>query len=321
MKSLLLVPALCALVAGTAYGLGAEPPATLASPPQPAPPSPSAPRPVSYEESEEVAPYVLRDSEVRSIRSEALGRSYKVQVKLPPGYSAAENSDHRYPVIYFNDATYTWLTATGVTIFPFHTGVFEKAILVGISHAQGEGSQLSRTRDYTPSDDPGTRFNSGGARHYLTFLKDELLPFVEMRYRADPDRRILSGVSYGGLFGVYALIEEPGLFSDYILTSPSLWHNNEIIFEMEKAAADAGRELRGRVYFATGETEVPEISPGFDDMVGQQRTFAAQLRARGYPNLEVRDEIIEDGTHLSTYPIGLTRALRWLLPGKNPYHG
>lgn len=268
---------------------------------------------------EPTSPYVLNDSYVTLLHSEKLGRAYKLQIKLPPSYGAAENLNRRYPVIYFNDATYCWLTAVGVTIFPFHTDVFEEAILVGLSHAQGENSRKSRTRDYTPTDDPGTMFPSGGAREYLTFLKDEVLPFVEKNYRADPERRMLSGVSYGGLFGAYALLEEPGLFHDYILTSPSLWHNKEIMFAMEEAVAKSGKELSGRVYFATGEAEVPSISPGFRDMVGQQQAFAAKLRSRGYTNLEVRDEVMEGGTHLTTYPIGLTRALRWLLPGKNPY--
>ncbi|MEL6362868.1 MAG: alpha/beta hydrolase-fold protein [Pseudomonadota bacterium] len=269
----------------------------------------------------EAAAYVLSDSEVRTIESESLGRRYKLQIKLPPGYNAEKNVDRKYPVIYFNDATYTWLTAVGVTIFPFHTDVFEKAILVGISHAVGEKSQLSRTRDYTPTDAPDTRYKSGGARQYLTFLKEEVLPFVEATYRADPDRRMLSGVSYGGLFGAYALLEEPGLFHDYILTSPSLWHNKQVMFDLEDAFAASGKQLTGRVYFATGEAEIPTVSPGFYDMVGQQGAFAEKLRSRGYKDFEVRDEVIEGGTHLTTYPIGLTRALRWLLPGNEPYHG
>jgi len=271
------------------------------------------------DETASIPPYVLRDSEVRLIHSAKLGRSYRLQIKLPPRYGTPEKAGHRYPVIYFNDATYTWLTAVGVTIFPFHTEVFEEAILVGISHAVGERSQLSRTRDYTPTDDPGTRFPSGGARDYLIFMEEEVLPFVETNYRADPDRRILSGVSYGGLFGAFTLFGKPGLFDDYILTSPSLWHNSRVMFEIEEAFAASGKELSGRVYFATGEAEIPSVSPGFPDMVGQQRDFAQRLRSRGYPELEVRDEIMEGGTHLTTYPIGLTRALRWLLPGEKPY--
>ena len=79
--------------------------------------------------------------------------------------------------------------------------------------------------------------------------------------------------------------------------------------------------MSGRVYFATGETETPSKGSGRCDMVGQQILFAQRLRSRGYTNLVVKDEVIESGTHLTTYPIGLTRALRWLLPGQKPYGG
>ena len=56
-------------------------------------------------------------------------------------------------------------------------------------------------------------------------------------------------------------------------------------------------------------------------MVGHQQAFAEKLRSRGYEGLEVQNEIVEGGTHLTTYPIGLTHALRWLLTGNKHYHG
>ncbi len=132
---------------------------------------------------------------------------------------------------------------------------------------------------------------------------------------------MLVGQSYGGLFGIFALLEEPGLFQDYVLTSSSIWHDNKVLFEMEEDAAKKGKELSGRVYFAIGETETPAINGGRHDMVGQQTAFAHRLRSRGYTDLIVRDEIIKEGTHLTTFPIGLTRALRWLIPGDKPFGG
>lgn len=259
--------------------------------------------------------------ETRTLHSEALGRSYDLFVKLPPGYQATENASQLYPVIYVNDGYYCWVTAVGVVQAPFHMGGYEKAILVGLSYAKGEGGMRSRTRDMTPTKDDNWKLETGGARDYLTLFKDEIIPFLERAYRVDSDRRVLVGQSFGGLFGVYALIEEPGLFQDYILTSPSLWFDNEIMFELEENAAKAGRSLSGRVYFATGETETPTNGVARNDMVGQQKAFVKRLRSRGYEDLEIRDEIMEGGTHLTTFPIGFTKALRWLLPGNNIYGG
>lgn len=267
------------------------------------------------------APYEITGSEVREISSEKLGRTYELYVKLPRGYDDEANKDHRYPVIYLNDAGYCWVTAVGVTSAPFNHGGYEKAILVGLSYAKDENAGDSRTRDLTPFKATGWRRETGGAKAYLDFLKDDVLPFVEAHYRADPKRRMLVGQSFGGLFGAYALIEEPGLFHDYILTSPSLWQNEKEMFAFEEDAFNAGRKLKGRVYFATGHTETPAINGRRHDMSGQQTAFAKALRARGYEELEVRDELLDGGTHLTTFPIGLTRALRWLLPGDDVYSG
>lgn len=268
------------------------------------------------------APYEIPGSEVRTLRSVRLGRSYDIYVKLPPGYGDAANAERQYPVIYLNDGTYAFQTASGVTHAPMGHGGFEHAILVGLSYAKGEDGAISRRRDFTPTKNPAyPKGTTGGARDYLTFLRDGVIPFVEREYRADPARRVLAGQSYGGLFGAYALFAEPGLFQSYLLTSPSLWFHNLAIFDMEEEFARLHDALPAQVYFAIGETETPAINGGKNDMVGQQRRFIELLRKRGYEGLVVRDEVIGGGTHLTTFPIGLTRGLMWIIPGPTPYGG
>jgi uncharacterized protein len=265
--------------------------------------------------------YEMPDSAVHEIRSDKLGRSYDLYVRTPPEYSSEANALRRYPVIYINDAHYTFQTAAGVTLSPMRHGGVEPAILVAISYAKGEGGADSRGRDLTPTPNSSRPDKSGGARAYLTFIKDEVIPFVEAAYRADPARRTLTGQSYGGLFGAFALFEEPGLFADYILTSPSLWYGDGVMFDLEAEFARTHTALPARVFFAIGETETPAINGGEYDMVGDQKRFADQLRARNYEGLTVRDEVVEGGTHLTTFPIGLLRGLMWQLPGPKPYGG
>lgn len=270
----------------------------------------------------ETPAYEVLNSEVRTLPSAILGRSYDLFIRLPPGYHAPENADRVYPVLYLNDGNYCFLTAAGVTIAPMNHGGYAHAILVGLSYAHGETGVASRGRDLTPTRNPAfTAYETGGAREYLTYFRDEIIPFIETEYRADPSHRILSGQSFGGLFGTYALLNEPGLFHDYLLTSPSLWFHNELLFRMEVEFAETHTTLPARVFFATGETETPAINGKQNDMVGQQTRFAEQLRSRNYEGLVVRDEIVPGGTHLTTFPIGLTRGLIWFLPGENPYGG
>lgn len=263
--------------------------------------------------------YEMPDSEVVTITSPVLGRTYELFVRLPPGYADAENAGRRYPVVYLNDAHGTFQIAAGLTASPMRHGGFEPLIVVGVSYAEGDVGAASRNRDLTPTQNASGNV-TGGARAYLTFMKDEVIPLVERTWRADPARRVLAGQSYGGLFGAYALLEEPGLFADYILTSPSLWYDKGVMFRMEAEAAKAGRELTGRVFFAIGETETSTVNGGYD-MVADQKRFAEALRSRGYQELIVRDTVVEGGTHLTTFPIGLLRGLMWLAPGPKPYGG
>ncbi|MEL6362109.1 MAG: alpha/beta hydrolase-fold protein [Pseudomonadota bacterium] len=152
-------------------------------------------------------------------------------------------------------------------------------------------------------------------------MRDGIIPFIDKEFRADPDRRVLVGQSYGGLFGVFALLEEPGLFSDYILTSPSLCFGQKAIFDMEAEAAAEQRPLSGKVYFATGETEQPNFHGGRIDMVADQASFADILASRNHSGLSLKYDTIEDGTHQTTFPIGFTRGMLWILPGDDPYNG
>ncbi|MEL6791337.1 MAG: alpha/beta hydrolase-fold protein [Pseudomonadota bacterium] len=269
-----------------------------------------------------IAEFEITGSEVRTIESAVLDRTYDLYKKLPPGYTSLENEDRQYPVIFFNDGGYNWLTAVGATRAPFSLGGYEPAILIGLSYAKGERGVASRVRDYTPADNPEwTRFETGGAADYLTFLKEEVIPFIDSEYKTDPDRRTIVGHSLGGLFGAYVLLTEQGLFSDYILSSPSLLFHNQVIYDMEAEIATTDADIRGRVFISVGSTETPDVNGGKNDMVGQTKSFAEVLRSRGYDNLQVKDVVHEDGTHLTSYPSALVEALQWMLPGENIYGG
>ena len=256
--------------------------------------------------------FEIPNSQVHTIHSKVLNRIYDLYVKLPPGYKAPKNKNRSYPSIYLNDGPDTFQVASGVTHLPMNSGRFKPSILVGISFAQGENGMHSRVRDLTPvSDKSWVKFETGEALSYLTFIETEVIPFIETHYRATPSQRTLAGQSLGGSFGVLALLTKPQLFENYILTSPSLWIHDSYLFELEKQYAAKNTDLKANIYFATGAMETPAIS-GNNDMVGLQNAFVAKLRSRNYPCLEVKDDIIEDAYHETTFPIGFTKGALWL---------
>lgn len=70
--------------------------------------------------------------------------------------------------------------------------------------------------------DPGAA--ASGADRYLTFVVDELMPFIHRRYPVLDGPRFtgFGGSSYGAVSVLYAVMSRPGVFGRVLLESPSV---------------------------------------------------------------------------------------------------
>jgi uncharacterized protein len=155
------------------------------------------------------------------IRSRALGETRVIDVSLPPGY--AGDSTRRYPVVVVLDGDFEQQVAAATAQFYAGTGQIPDVIVVGVRN-------VDRGRDFTPAlrpdfPSPPEIARAGGADNFLSFVGDELLPYIDHHYRTAP-LRVLIGHSLGGLFAIYTLGHRPGLFTGYIVMEPSVWWNN-----------------------------------------------------------------------------------------------
>lgn len=267
------------------------------------------------------APYEVLGSQVWDVPDPASGREYQVFVQLPPSYAA--EPDRRYPVLFVTDADYAFpiIRQLGRRLNLDGPAV-EEFILVGLSYAQGDNGAASRNRDYTPTANGPRRASStehGGGPAYQAYLKTQVLPFMDARFRTDPSRRILLGHSYGALLGLQILFTEPELFSGYALGSPSIWFDQRHVLKMEADYAARRTDLDADVFIYIGEFEghgpTPQHTTG-PDMVADVATLEATLRSRNYPRLTLGSEVLNDEDHLSVAPRGFTRALFALLPAR-----
>ena len=276
-------------------------------------------------------PYVLKDTEVRTLHAAHLARDYELYVSLPPSYGTGQRS---YPVVFVTDAPYAFpLTRSIAARVTGHSRELPEFILVGLGYARGDTGEFSRRRDYTPSahgdraatsDMPGRAAVYGEAEGYRRFVADDVFPFIASHYRADMTRKVFAGHSYGSLFGTYVMLTSPEMFDGYVLGSPSLWFDDYLLLARERAFAGAHRDLRARVYLGAGEFEAlsPKGRPHDPryntdrDMVADTQAFARVLASRRYPGLKVRSDVIAGEDHLTVAPALMTRGLIWTLGGK-----
>lgn len=203
------------------------------------------------------APYEVVGSEVWNVPDPVSGRTYQVFVALPASY--ADSSARRYPVLYVTDADYAFPLARQIgRRLNVEGPKLEEFILVGLSYSVGDEGMPSRRRDYTPtpngpSSAPADAVH-GGAAPYITYLREQALPFVAGRYRTDESRRLLLGHSYGALLGTQILFTDPGMFAGYIMGSPSFWYDRNVMSRFEKDYAGSHNDLKASVY-------MPSIGP------------------------------------------------------------
>jgi predicted alpha/beta superfamily hydrolase len=156
------------------------------------------------------------------VPSKRLGEDRRINVYLPPGYTGGAAT---FPVLYMPDGgveeDFPHVTATVERLIA--EGAIRPLVVVGIENTE-------RRRDLTgPTEVASDREIAprvGGSEAFRGFLRDELLPLIEARYRVTGERGII-GESLAGLFVVEVFARDPDLFRHAIALSPSLWWNGE----------------------------------------------------------------------------------------------
>lgn len=162
-------------------------------------------------------PTALRGSSFR-IQSPTIGRGFDIYVRLPPDY---DPDGPAYPVIYVLDGDSLFPILAANHLFLHYDDGLPEAVIVGIAYGGFDPSVNRRNIDFqTPGE--GVPEGEAGAEAFLTFLRDELMPAIEGRFRVDPERRVLFGQSRGGAMVLYSAVRDPDLFWGRIASNPSL---------------------------------------------------------------------------------------------------
>lgn len=243
------------------------------------------------------SPVTIAQSELHQLDSKLVGQRYQVKVRLPEAYP---DTGDAYPVLYLLDGDHIFAMATDIVQYLVYGGHVPDLVIVSTAYGSKRtpdfGGTNMRNRDLLPFAIEGVPDERAGARDYLAFLEQELMPFAESRYRIDPSHRVLAGYSFGALFVLYALFAKPGLFAAYLAADSFA----EQLWDYEDAFARDGAFPPTRLCLASRADHDADLEP-----------LAERLAGRGHAGLSVSHTRLEGGAegHFLVPGEALTRCL------------
>lgn len=190
--------------------------------------------------------------------SAVLKEKRTITVQLPKSYATQPNK--KYPVIYRLDGKENLPLISSVLARLQEVNAAPEVIIVAIENTD-------RMRDLYPTinqEPQGPVGIGGGAAKFLSFIKSELIPFVDNKYRTH-DFRVIAGASAGGVFVLYALQTEPGLFQAHVAYSPAVWWDYGAQAKSTKEFVSKTKQLDNYLYLNIGE-ESGFMRERYDDM-------------------------------------------------------
>ncbi len=208
------------------------------------------------------------------------GTRYRLDIHLPEGYDSGKPGG--YPLLLYTDAAYM---KSDVRKALKSKDLENKLIAVGIGYEE----KNRRTEDLSPT--ATALSGTGNADAFAGFIEEEVLEYLRTRYAVSntPEALTFCGHSLGGLFGTYLFLKKPGLFSGYLLISPSLMWDEQAIFEIESAARLQSAVPEARVFIAAGSLE----TGGFHTT----RRHLTGLFEKYYPNVNWQEKVYRNKDH------------------------
>ncbi len=227
-----------------------------------------------------------------TIKSTILNEERIIYVSLPNGYKT--NTSMRYPVLYTLDGKTHFKRVVGtVEWLSVSANMIPRHIVVAITN-------VNRFRDFTPTKpkSAGDR-PAGGADKFIGFIGNELIPYIDKKYRTTP-YRTLTGHSLGGLLTLHTLLTRPDMFKSYVAMSPFVrFDDNEIVNRGAKTLKSSS-ELNASFFMTLGNE--PTLLPAYK----QLESILSKQAPKG---LKWESHVYDLETHMSTPSKTLHNAL------------
>jgi len=227
--------------------------------------------------------------------SKVLNREMAISLYLPADY---ETSGVKYPVLYDLNA-FAYFTYGVGTVELFSRNVeMPEMIVVGLPNLQD---------GYVPTPYEERGPEPKAADLSLKFFKEELIPFIDGKYRTS-GFNILSGHSVAGLFTVYALFTRPNLFSAGIASSPWFQANNQYWLKQIDKMLQAESLANMYLFMTVGKKEQ-------DLTISTYTELEKWMKAKDLKGLTWKSEWLENVDHSSMLGRSLYEGLLFIFDG------
>ncbi|MGA9768551.1 MAG: alpha/beta hydrolase-fold protein [Blastocatellia bacterium] len=250
---------------------------------------------LSAQIADSATPLIIGDT--LTIHSKALGETRRINVYMPPGYK--ESPDSRIPVLYMPDGGMAedFLHVAGLVQISVTNATMRPFLLVGIENTQRRRDMTGPTQN---EDDRKIAPQVGGSFEFRKFIRNELMPVIQGRYRTTGETAIV-GESLAGLFVVETFLLEPDLFDTYIAIDPSLWWNNEKLVNGAPEQLRTRTKLEKTLYLASSDEKV---------IAAITQRFAGILTTNAPSTIHWHYESMPDEKHSTIYQPAALRAFR-----------
>lgn len=226
---------------------------------------------------------------IEEVTSPKLNEARELIIGLPASY--LNNKDKKYPLFVVLDGDYLFDPFYGALSYGAYWDDLPECILVGIS--QNKNSE----RDSDCAIDQTTGLPDEKGNKFFEFIGQELVPYMEKKYRIAPFKIIAGHDLTAGFLNLFLYKERP-LFDGYISLSPELPN------AMEKNIPDRFTALDQPIYYyhSTADGDVKKMQTRIRELDAAAKTITK-------PNINYRFDDFKGASHYSLVLYSIPNAL------------
>ncbi|WP_078404999.1 alpha/beta hydrolase [Elizabethkingia ursingii] len=254
-------------------------------------------------------PLIFGNSEV--FHSNILKEDRNINIYLPEKFNPTDAT--KYPVIYILDGGVEedFFHIAGIVRYNTQPWIerFPRSIVVGIENTNRRRDFTYAVPDLNFLEKEGFKKESfpqyGGSEKYISFLKNELQPYIEKKYKANNNRTII-GESLAGLISTEILLKEPEMFNQYIIISPSMWWGGEKLLKEADSLLKSRLKTTKDVYIGAPNKE--------EDVRMYNEAEALYKILKSNKNITVSFDYMPDELHSTAIHQGVYNGFKKLYP-------